>query len=178
MKDAPRRRGNFTPQVESLETLTLLSGLSTVAHPVAAVVSLSKPVVLDLTTTGPFAYTQANPDTGKTYYFIQYGYTKALGNFGVTGSAGTLGFIASGHATGTLTFLTTKGKLTLQLTGPKQPGFAPLPTVFAWKVVAGTGGFSGAVGGGTVTVALHQTSSQLTSGGGTAVMTFHTNGKA
>ena len=63
------------------------------------------------------------------------------------------------------------------LTGPKQKGLASLPTSFTWKIIAGTGGFSGGVGSGTVTVHLNVTSTGLDASAGTATLTFHTNGK-
>ncbi len=76
-----------------------------------------------------------------------------------------------------MTFLTSNGTLTVLLTGPKQKGLAALPTSFTWKITAGTDGFSGGVGNGTVTVYLRVATTGLNASAGTATLTFHTNGK-
>jgi hypothetical protein len=176
MRTAKRTRRKLTIEVESLENMTLLSGLTALTHATAAVVYAPvNPVVLGVTTRGPYAYTRSAPDVGAAFQFLQFGYAKGVGNFGVAGSINTVGFVANGRATGTLTFSTIKGTFTLQLTGPVQRGFAPLPSVFAWKVVAATGGYTGSTSSGTVVLALHRASSSPNSGGGTAVMTFRTN---
>ena len=105
-----RRHRKTTLAVESLESLTLLSGVSPVGHSIAAAVSLSKAVVLDVTLTGSYSAKTANSETGLTFSFVQYGSTKALGNFGVTGSISTPNLGTVGHASGTLTFLTTTAR--------------------------------------------------------------------
>ncbi len=83
------RRRNITLAFDSLESLTLLSSVAPVGHAIAAAVSLTKAVVLDVTLSGSYSAKTANSDTGLTYSFVQYGSTKALGDFGVTGSITT-----------------------------------------------------------------------------------------
>jgi hypothetical protein len=42
-----------------------------------------------------------------------------------------------------LTLSNGQGNVTLQLTGPEQPGFAPLPEKFHFSVVSATGAYKG-----------------------------------
>ena len=64
-----------------------------------------------------------------------------MGDVTVAGSLQGLGLIASGHATGTLTFTNKNGSVTLDLKGPQQNGFAPLPGDWKYQVIAATGGY-------------------------------------
>ncbi len=64
-----------------------------------------------------------------------------LGQVTVQGAVHGLGFIASGHATGTLTFTNDNGSVTLELKGPLQKGFSPLPTNWHYVVTEATGAY-------------------------------------
>jgi hypothetical protein len=65
-----------------------------------------------------------------------------LGSFNLTGWLQGLGNIAHGRASGQLVLSNAQGSITLTLTGPVQPGFSPLPSVFNYQVTAGTGAYS------------------------------------
>jgi hypothetical protein len=94
------------------------------------------------------------PDAGKTYYLSGQGYVRPLGATSLTGNVSSLGNILQGQAGGTVTLTNTDGSITIQLTGPVQPGLSPLPRKFAYQVVGGTGTFAGATGTGTATLVL------------------------
>jgi hypothetical protein len=96
----------------------------------------------------------------------------------LSGSIQSLGFIASGHAGGTLLVTLRGGTLTLKLTGPTQMGFSPLPTKFSYVITAGTGKFHNRVGDpvgkGTVNVVLNPVNtSGAKQGQGTVTLIFH-----
>ena len=72
----------------------------------------------------------------------------------LSGDLSAVGFIQNGHAAGTLTLRNGRGTLTVQLTGPDQGGFAPLPDTFDYQVVGGTGAYKNYSGQGTLGGAL------------------------
>lgn len=82
------------------------------------------------------------PDIGKTYNLTGNGTVTPLGTVQLSGSLHTPGNIASGYATGTITLSNTNGSLVLQLTGPLQTGFLPLPTSFSITIQNGTGQYA------------------------------------
>jgi hypothetical protein len=83
---------------------------------------------------------------------------------GCRGSLAGTGFIAEGHATGTLTLTNARGSVTLALTGPSQDGFSPPGSgAYTFAVRGGTGSYARTVGTGEVDLAL---------GAGTFKMTF------
>jgi hypothetical protein len=94
------------------------------------------------------------PDAGTTYALSGKGQVAPLGQTSVTGSLHSLGFILHGHAGGTLTLADARGTVTLQLTGPLQNGFSPLPTRFSFVITGGTGAFAHDTGRGTAYVTL------------------------
>jgi len=89
------------------------------------------------------------PDVGTTYDLSGKGQVRPFGPMDVTGTLHSLGFIQQGHAGGTLTLSDSQGTLTLQLTGPLQRGFSPLPNQFAFEITGGTDAFKNATGQGT-----------------------------
>jgi hypothetical protein len=108
-------------QLEELESRTLLSS-APLASPVAGAGSHL-------------------PDTGMRYDLTGTGKLDLTGPVKVSGYVQTTGFVASGHASGSITFTNALGSLTLGLTGPTQPGFAPLPVHFTFTVTGGTGAY-------------------------------------
>jgi hypothetical protein len=90
------------------------------------------------------------PDTGTSYNLRGVGSFGAVGVATITGELHSVGFIMQGHATGTLTLTNARGSVTLELTGPTQPGFAPLPQQFTYQVVSGTGAFANLHASGTL----------------------------
>lgn len=183
MNDARRNGRRRVLQVESLESLTLLSGLAppTLAPAVPAalgtVQAAARSVALNATTRGSYAFVQGNPDTGKAYYFVTAGWVPGLGYSTFSGSIHTPGFIRTGTAAGTMTVYTPRGTLTLQLTSDPVPGFSDLPTRVHWAITGGTNQLKGATGSGTLDIALRPTwgfGGPRSRGGGLATLTFHT----
>jgi hypothetical protein len=82
-----------------------------------------------------------------------------LGQVTVTGTLHGVGFVLSGQATGQLTFTNTKGSVTIQLTGPLQEGFQPLPEAFSYTVVAHTGAYKNVTDHGMLTLVVPPTTS-------------------
>jgi hypothetical protein len=80
-----------------------------------------------------------------------------LGRVTVTGRVNSVGFIRDGHAEGTLTFTNARGSVTVQLQGPEQPGFSPLPEGFHYRVVGSTGAYKGLAAQGSLKLVLHGT---------------------
>ena len=93
------------------------------------------------TVTGTYTAT-AKPDLGTTYDLTGSGTLNLLGQVTAQGTLQSLGFIASGHAGGTVTITAGKDTITLQLTGHRQKGFAPLPKHFTYKVTGASGQFA------------------------------------
>ena len=78
-------------------------------------------------------------DAGSEYSFTGAGHTLHLGATTVTGTINTVGSVHGGHATGTFTITGANGSITLEVTGPPQRFFAPLPHHFRYQVISGTG---------------------------------------
>jgi hypothetical protein len=107
------------------------------------------------TLTGTYTTTHANPDTGTQYTLSGSGTLNLLGKVTAKGTLHSLGNLASGHAGGTVTITVGKDTIVLQLTGPKQKSFDPLPTQFTYKVTKATGQFASLKGQhGTVDLTL------------------------
>jgi hypothetical protein len=160
---------NTRPQLEVLESMTLLSAL---AHPLAyqggpilvhplvhqggpIQITLGsgteKPVSLKGTLKGNYHLSGAViADTGLDYVFSGKGTIGALGHVDMTGNMHSLGYIAEGRATGSIILSIPKGSMTLQLTGPEQNGFAHLPDHFKFKITNTSGKYLGDTATGTV----------------------------
>jgi hypothetical protein len=65
-----------------------------------------------------------------------------------TGTLRSPGFIAKGHAGGTLTLTNAHGSVTISLKGPLQRGFSSLPNKFSFQITSGTGAYAGDTGRG------------------------------
>jgi hypothetical protein len=89
--------------------------------------------------------TQHTPslDAGVTYTYHGDGQFHFLGHVTLDGTIQTVGNIAIGHAGGQLTLSNGRGSITLQLVGPPQQSFAPLPGRFHFNVIDATGAFKG-----------------------------------
>lgn len=146
------------PQLEVLESMTLLSALSpALAHPGGSILAAATtqgakaPVSLNGTLKGDYHVAgKVIPDTGLDYVFSGNGKITSLGHVHVTGNLHSLGNIASGHAKGLIVLSTPKGSLTLHLTGPEQKGLAGLPDHFKFKITNSSGKYLGDKGTGTV----------------------------
>jgi hypothetical protein len=175
------RRWSRAPQVEALESLTLLSGLTVPGtSPVLPVPVLTGSIhaaaataALTGTARGVYSSTSRNPDTGTTYYINAAGNLAGLGGTAVSGSMRTPGFVARGQATGTLTLYAARGTITLHLVGPTQPGFIALPATLSYTIGGGTRAYRGATGSGTVDLALHPVAPKVVVGVGQVTLVFH-----
>jgi hypothetical protein len=92
-------------------------------------------------------------DGGASYDLTGTGRFLGLDAVKVSGWVRGTGMIAQGHASGELTLTNGKGSVTLDLTGPQQPGFSALPESFDFTVAAGTGAYARlAASGGTLSL--------------------------
>lgn len=76
MRSQRQKLRNRPLQVESLETLTLLSGFAATAieqAPVLVSAPVSTSIALNGTAKGTFVTSQSNPDTGKDYHIAAIG---------------------------------------------------------------------------------------------------------
>ncbi len=92
--------------------------------------------------TGAFTLVAGLPDVGRTYNLTGTGSVSVVGSVAATGSVRTLGFIASGHATGDITLTQGSSSVVLHLEGPVQTGFSGLPTSFHYTVQSANGVFA------------------------------------
>lgn len=177
MRATPRRRVNRPLQVETLESVTLLSGLTTglMAPPAliqSQAIHATVSIGLSGTTRGSFTYYRANPDTGTQYNLYTGGVLAGLGGVSAVGTVRSLGNVAQGQAQGHLTIYTGRGAIYVYLAGPVQSGHSPLPTMFYYGITGGTGKWAGATGFGTVNLAL-QTFPYQPSWIGSGLATLH-----
>lgn len=152
MHDAHRNRRTWHPEVEALESMTLLSGLA-ISSPVVAAAVVTPPgapipiiVALNGTTRGVYHTERKAPDTGTSYLVNTVGRFDDYGPAYVYGELHSLGNVKSGDATGTLHVILPGGTLTLRLTGPEQKGLSKLPGEFTFVITEGTGKFHNKVG--------------------------------
>lgn len=103
---------------------------------------------------GAFASHRSLPDSGTSYELSGAANVTKLGMVTLHGTLHSLGNIQSGQATGTITFVNQFGTLTIQLTGPTQGSFAPLPYHFQYDILGGTGSYQNIRGSGTIDVRL------------------------
>jgi hypothetical protein len=99
---------------------------------------------------GTYTIGAVHPDAGMAYHLQGTGDFAGLGKVAITGDLHSVGFIFHGHAFGTMTFRNAHGSVTIELTGPTQHGFAPLPHQFYYQVISGTGAYTHAHGQGVL----------------------------
>ncbi|GAC1445213.1 MAG: hypothetical protein NVSMB52_05750 [Chloroflexota bacterium] len=92
----------------------------------------------------------SNPDIGAVYDWKGHGTVKPLGTVAGSGKNHGVGYIAQGHATGTITVTNAKGSVTLSITYDATPGFSPPPVHGTYVITGGTGSYTGVKGSGTV----------------------------
>jgi hypothetical protein len=170
------------PQLEVLESMTLLSALSPALAPpggpiliAATTQGTTTPVSLNGTLTGDYQVAgKVNPDTGLDYVFSGKGSIKALGHVtvDVTGHLHSLGNVAKGQTKGLIVLSTPEGSLTLHLTGPEQKGLAPLPIRFTFKITNSSGKYLRDQGTGTVIFVRDPGGTSATPEHGTFTMVF------
>ena len=101
---------------------------------------------------GSYSVRRNAPDAGVAYDLRGSAMLDAFGTFDMDGSVQTTGFIQSGRATGVVVLTNAKGSITLALTGPVQPGFAPPPTSMTYTIQGATGAYAGMTGRGSTNV--------------------------
>ena len=174
MRESRSRR----PQLETLESVTLLSAMAGVAarsmpSVPAATVSPSTPATansLSISGTVHGSYLQhlGPPDTGGTIRFIAIGKLSGLGHTIEYGSIQLPGFTANPQVKGTVTLVAPKGTVTLQLaqvpatTSATGGSSAVLVNSYhlGYTITAGTGAFAGDQGSGTVDLKLYAPSAK------------------
>jgi hypothetical protein len=152
------KRPTCRPRVEELELRTTPTGINpggSMLPPMPPVAGHQAHSPATGTLAGTYNLQNPIPDVGTVYQLTGAGVVAGLGRVSVSGSLHSLGFIASGQAGGTLTLVNHRGTLTVQLVGPAQAGFSPLPAAFTYSVTGGTGAYAHVRGSGKATVTLH-----------------------
>jgi hypothetical protein len=91
---------------------------------------------------GTYSLGKFIPDTGVSYQLSGSGMFGQLGQASISGSVQSVGFILQGHAIGKLTFSNAQGSVSIELQGPVQTGFSPIPQWFTYHVTGATGQYS------------------------------------
>jgi hypothetical protein len=91
---------------------------------------------------------------GVTYHLRGCAELGAMARVQVQGCVHSVGFLAQGRAGGELTFSNDFGSVTIELEGPLQPGFSPLPHSFHYHVVQATGAYGSLKDQGTLQLTL------------------------
>jgi hypothetical protein len=161
MRNTNRHRRR--PQVEALESWMPLSGAAGAIHAAVALRNVTpivarqgQAIVLQGTVRGGYFVSFGVPDIGSTYRIGTVGRLAPLGQSSEAAQVHTTGFIAQGMATGTMTIRAARGSLSLNLIGPVQPGFSPLPSTLSYTITGGTRAYQNASGTGTIDVTLNQ----------------------
>ncbi len=144
------------PRLESLEAIAppAAGAAGAAAHAaVSAAINHGPHLGLEGTFQGTYTQVFINPDAGRQQSLVGTGRLENLGAFKLTGTLHTPGFIARGHAAGTLTLANTKGTIKVSLVGPTEPGFGGIPSSFTYSITGGSGKYFGAHGNGVVTLA-------------------------
>ena len=175
-----RAKQQVRPALESLESMTLLSGVAAMhAHvPAAEVAPMPGVISLQGRIQGFYLAHQNNPDTGKVINVFAVGRINPLGESAVNGTLNTPGFIMSNTVTGNMTVRSRFGSLNLQLTGvesPTSPTSTPSNMELTYTIKSGTGQLQGDTGTGVIDVSLHSFGSAFSRfrGGGFGRVTFN-----
>jgi len=151
-----RNRARIRPEVEGLESMTLLSGVAASVHTAASamVTAPVQTVSLSGTAHGNYVSRQSNPDTGTLYSFNARGMIAPVGRTFDFGSFHTPGFIQNGQTQGRLTLVGPRGTLRMTIT-EVTPTTDPTNVFhFTYTITGGTGRFRNAQGTGNLDVTL------------------------
>jgi len=119
-----------------------------------AIVTAPNAISLAGTITGTYTLAPVTPVIGQTYVFTGSGNASDLGAVTANASITLPGFIAVGHATGTMTLSNANGSVTLRLAGPLQPTIGAFPTTLSYAIIGATGAYVGDTADGTIKVML------------------------
>lgn len=174
-----RRLRKCHPSVESMESKRLLSTISPPLHTVEAahlaVADAVRLMRINGRLHGRFTTHQSLPDMGGTTLIFGTGDLQGLGKTLIAGGLRSAGFVAYGHATGSITLLSKHGSLMISLTGPTQSGPSSLPTTLNYQVTKGTGAYRNVSDQGTVELVI---TPSKTPNGGTFTLRFHSGASA
>jgi hypothetical protein len=181
-----RERMKALPQLESLESMTLLSGAAAAArsphdHAEVSIATPAREVTSTLSGTEHGVFRVYGNGSGKTYDITAAGKLTPIGRTTIAGNLVGLSGISSGPPAGTLNLTTTTRTLTLQI--PKSVAIpVGLPTatskneiVDTYVITGGTGAYEGDTGSGVVEFTFRgANSSPARSRGGRVDITFTT----
>lgn len=133
---------------------------ATLVDPPPAATALASPScvavhILDGHGHGRYTSDAVQSGAGIEYRLSGHADLAGLGQVKMTGSVHSVGFIQKGRAGGTLTFTNTHGSVTVELQGPEQAGFSPLPERFRYHVVGGSGAYAHLSDSGTLALSQH-----------------------
>jgi hypothetical protein len=114
---------------------------------------------------GIFALGLPVTDIGGVYSLTGSGNLGRLGAVTITGTVSGVGNILHGRARGTLTLSNANGSVTLDLLGPVQSSFSPLPGIFQYRIISATGQYVALRDRGMIQLNLQPTPSVPSSGG-------------
>ena len=168
-----RKKFRLQPQVEGLESMTLLSGASAAMVHAAAVTR----VALRGTVAGSYLARQGNPGTGATIQLAAGGPVSPLaGRSTVSGTARVPGFVQNALVQGTLTVRGPQGSIIVRIGGliTTPPSSAQKVTYgFGYVITGGTGQFSNVRGNGILLATLTPSSAPTSRiSVGTLILTF------
>jgi hypothetical protein len=175
-----RRRRNVHPRLESLESLSLLSGTAAALLQYPHV-EISKGATIALGGTEHGVFYAQRDNSGTTYTVVAAPRLTPVGAEATSGNLRVLSGISSGPPSGTLHITTGRGTLTLQI--PKSvalPVGLPAPTssqevVDTYVITRGTGAYRGDRGSGVVEFTFHGANSTTSPyQAGTVDVTFTT----
>jgi hypothetical protein len=181
-----RERMKARPQLESLESMTLLSGAAATAstlhaHSEVSIATAAPVTTLTLAGTELGSLHVHQSSSGKTYDITAAGTLTPIGPAITIGIVHMISGITSGPPNGTLQLITKKGTLKLQI--PESvtlPPGLPTPTstneiVDTYVITKGTGAYKGDTGSGVVEFTFNRaTSTGAKSSVGRADITFTT----
>jgi hypothetical protein len=148
---------HFLPRVEQFDERLLPSAASGMAASVpaqppspAVVVHPTHAPSLTLLgqITGAWSTVPTAPNAGQVQKLSASAAVSPLGTVQVDGTLSTPGHVVHGKATATVVFAAALGSVTLQFTGPSQPGLSPPPARFSYTITGGTGAYAGDTGRG------------------------------
>jgi hypothetical protein len=98
--------------------------------------------------TGAWSTVPTTPKSGQVQKLSGSATVSPLGTFQASGTLSTPGRVLHGNTTATVVLSAAQGSITLQFTGPSQPGLSPPPGTFSYTITGGTGTYAGHTGKG------------------------------